>query len=87
MPSQQLDIARKGIEAYNRGDLRRVRVPSLIMQCSEDAIAPAEVGDYMSRHLPGSTLRVLEATGHCPHMSHPEETVQLMREYLRARRE
>jgi sigma-B regulation protein RsbQ len=81
-------IARRFAEATfladNRRDLRKVRVPSLIMQCSEDAIAPAEVGDYLSRHLPGSTLRVLEATGHCPHMSHPEETVRVIKEYLNA---
>jgi sigma-B regulation protein RsbQ len=81
-------IARRFAEATflsdHRGDLARVRVPSLIMQCSEDAIAPAEVGDYLSRHLDGSTLRVLEATGHCPHMSHPEETVRVIKEYLDA---
>jgi sigma-B regulation protein RsbQ len=67
-----------------RGDLSRVRVPSLIMQCSEDAIAPSGVGDYMSRNLRGSTLRQLQATGHCPHMSHPEETVRVIKEYLEA---
>jgi len=81
-------IARRFAQATflsdNRGDLAKVRVPSLIMQCSEDAIAPAEVGDYLSRHLRGSTLRVLEATGHCPHMSHPEETVRVIKEYLDA---
>ena len=49
-------------------------------------IAPLEVGEYLHRNLPGSTLRVLSATGHCPHMSHPEETIAVMREYLSARR-
>lgn len=81
-------VARRFAEATfladNRADLAGVRVPSLIMQCSEDAIAPAEVGEYLSRHLRGSTLRVLEATGHCPHMSHPEETVRVIKEYLAA---
>lgn len=66
----------------NRADLPQVPVPSLIMQCSEDAIAPLEVGDYLQKHLPHSTLRVMKATGHCPHMSHPEETIQLIKEYL-----
>ena len=79
-------IARRFAEATffsdNRKDLARVPVPSLIMQCSEDAIAPLEVGDYLSRHLPGGTLRVLKATGHCPHMSHPEETIAVIKEYL-----
>jgi sigma-B regulation protein RsbQ len=53
------------------------------MQCSDDIIAPLPVGDYLHRMLPGSTLRVLRATGHCPHMSHPEETIAAMQEYLR----
>ncbi|HEU0078985.1 MAG TPA: alpha/beta hydrolase [Longimicrobiaceae bacterium] len=83
-------IARRFAEATfladNRDDLPRVRVPSLILQCSEDMIAPVEVGEYLHRELPGSTLRVMSATGHCPHMSHPEETIQAIREYLAAPR-
>ncbi len=83
------EIARRFAEATfyadNRADLSKVRVPSLVLQCSEDAIAPPEVGEYMHRHLSGSTFRVMEATGHCPHMSHPEETVRLMKDYLATR--
>lgn len=81
-------IARRFAEATffadNRRDLASVQVPSLIMQCSEDIIAPSTVGEYLSRELPLSTLRNLRATGHCPHMSHPEETIAVMREYLRS---
>ena len=66
----------------NRRDLADVTVPSLILQCSADIIAPPEVGEYVHRHLPLSTLRVMTATGHCPHMSHPEETIREMKEYL-----
>ncbi len=83
-------IARRFAEATffsdNRDDLSQVTIPSLIMQCSEDAIAPLEVGQYLHRHLPQSTLSVLQATGHCPHMSHPEETVRVIKEYLVAAR-
>ena len=79
-------IARRFAEATffadNRADLAAVRVPALILQCSEDIIAPREVGEYVHRALRGSTLRVMRATGHCPHMSAPEETVRLIREYL-----
>ncbi|MBA2671034.1 MAG: alpha/beta hydrolase [Gemmatimonadetes bacterium] len=79
-------IARRFAEATffadNRADLGNVKTPTLIMQCSEDMIAPLEVGTYLSREIPGSRLRVMEATGHCPHMSHPEETIAVMREYL-----
>jgi sigma-B regulation protein RsbQ len=83
-------IARRFAEATffsdNRDDLPQVTVPSLIMQCSEDAIAPLEVGEYLQRHLPQSTLRVMRATGHCPHMSHPEETIRVIKDYLAAAR-
>jgi sigma-B regulation protein RsbQ len=66
----------------NRSDLPKLNKPSLIMQCSDDLIAPLEVGDYLHRHLRDSTLKVMKATGHCPHMSAPEETIDVMKEYL-----
>jgi sigma-B regulation protein RsbQ len=68
----------------NRKDLAKLKVPSLVLQCSDDAIAPDEVGEYVHRSLPLSTFRKMEAIGHCPHMSHPEETVQLIKEFLTA---
>ena len=66
----------------NRADMPKVTVPSLVLQCSDDAIAPIEVGEYMGRVLTHSTYRLMQATGHCPHMSHPTETIALMKEYL-----
>lgn len=68
----------------NRHDLPNVKIPSLILQCTEDMIAPVEVGEYLHRHLPESTLKLMKATGHCPNMSHPEETIDLIKEYLSA---
>ena len=69
----------------NRQDLGKLKVPSLILQCSEDMVAPLAVGDYLARNVEGSTLRVMKATGHCPHMSAPDETVAHMRDFLAAR--
>jgi len=66
----------------NRADLSKVTRPSLIVQCTQDAIAPRQVGAYMHRSLEQSTLRELDASGHCPHMSHPAETINLIRAYL-----
>lgn len=67
----------------NRRDLSYLRVPSLILQCSDDLIAPLSVGDYLHSHLPNSVLKVMNATGHCPHLSAPRETIELILQYLR----
>jgi sigma-B regulation protein RsbQ len=81
-------IARRFAEATfyadNRADLAQVSVPSLILQCSDDMVAPLPVGRYLDDRLPLSTMRIMNATGHCPHMSHPEETISLITEYLRS---
>ena len=68
--------------ADNRADLARVTTPSLIIQCTNDAVAPMEVGAYVHGQLAGSTLRVIDAIGHCPHVSHPTETIEAIRAYL-----
>ncbi|HUQ28911.1 MAG TPA: alpha/beta hydrolase [Usitatibacter sp.] len=81
-PRVTRQFARATFLSDYRDTLAKVKIPTLIMQCSEDAIAPNVVGEYMHRELAGSTLRVMAATGHCPNMSHPAETIKLMREYL-----
>ncbi len=79
-------IARRFAEATflsdNRADLQYNKIDTLILQCSEDMVAPLEVGIYLAGHLPHSTLKVMKATGHCPHMSHPGEVIQLMQAFL-----
>jgi len=81
-------VARRFAEATflsdNRADLPQVKVPTLLLQCSEDMIAPDAVGEYLHHSLPGSTLRRLAAVGHCPHMSAPEETIAAIRDFLAA---
>jgi sigma-B regulation protein RsbQ len=81
-------IARRFAEATffadNRADAARVRVPSLIMQCADDSLAPRSVGEYLHHTMPASTFRLLDVTGHCPHMSHPDKTIGAIREYLGA---
>lgn len=67
----------------NRKDLSKLATPSLLLQCSEDLLAPLEVGDYLARSIPGSTLQVMKATGHCPHLSAPAETIELMKGFLK----
>jgi sigma-B regulation protein RsbQ len=77
-------FARVTFMSDNRADLPRVRTPSLVLQCSQDAIAPEAVGEYVDRALPDSRLVRLAATGHCPNLSAPEETVAAMKPFLAA---
>lgn len=66
----------------SRADLAHVQARTLILQCSEDVIAPAEVGDYLRRHLPNAELVKLAATGHCPHLSAPDEVSAAIKAFL-----
>ena len=75
-------FARVTFLSDNREDLPKLRTPSLILQCSSDAIAPTEVGQYMHRVLPGSTFVQMKATGHCPNLSAPEETIAAIRAFV-----
>ena len=66
----------------NRRDLINVKHPTLILQCSQDIIAPVQVGEYLHQQMPRSVYRLMQATGHCPHLSAPEEALKLMKEFL-----
>ncbi len=68
----------------NRADLAGVRVPTLVLQCAVDAIAPPPVGAYVHDHIAGSTLTMLDTVGHCPHLSAPEQTIAAIRDFLGA---
>ncbi|MCZ0206083.1 alpha/beta hydrolase [Streptomyces sp. UMAF16] len=85
-PDMARVFARTTFLSDSRDDLKRVRVPTLILECTEDVIAPREVGAFVHRSIPGSTLVTLDATGHCPHLSAPEATNQAIREFLAALR-
>jgi sigma-B regulation protein RsbQ len=80
-PAIAREFARVTFTSDSRADLPLVTRPSLILQCSEDAIAPVEAGAYVHGAIPGSTLAVLKATGHCPHLSAPSEVVSAIRAF------
>jgi sigma-B regulation protein RsbQ len=75
-------FARTTFFADNRKDVETLQVPSLILQVRDDDIAPMCVGEYLHARMPRSELVVLEATGHCPHMSHPDDTIREIRRFL-----
>jgi sigma-B regulation protein RsbQ len=77
-------FARVTFFSDNRGDLDRVGIPTLILQCSEDVIAPYSVGAYVHQHMPRSQLVVMNATGHCPNLSAPAETIDAIKAFIRS---
>ncbi|MEU9391944.1 alpha/beta hydrolase [Streptomyces sp. NPDC048324] len=79
-------FARTTFLSDSRDDLKKVRVPTLVLESAQDAIAPREVGAFVHAAIPGSTLVTLDAIGHCPHLSAPEATNQALVEFLAALR-
>lgn len=77
-------FARATFLSDNRDDLARVSVPTLIIQCANDAIAPREVGQFTHERIAGSRLVTLDATGHCPQLSAPEATAGAITEFVSA---
>lgn len=82
------DIARQFARATflsdNRADLDQLRTPSLVVQCKQDVIAPMSVGEFVRDHLENSEMVVLDATGHCPNLSAPDQLIAAMKGYLAA---
>ncbi|MGW7356717.1 alpha/beta fold hydrolase [Streptomyces sp. NPDC054802] len=81
-PEMARVFARTTFLSDSRGDLRSVRVPTLVLECTQDAIAPREVGAFVHEAIPGSSLVTLDATGHCPHLSSPEATNEAITGFL-----
>jgi sigma-B regulation protein RsbQ len=81
-PDIAAQFARVTFLSDNRDDLAGVAIPTLILQSRVDAIAPPVVGEYVHSRIPGSTLVVLDATGHCPNLSAPEATTAAIRAFL-----
>lgn len=81
-PDIARDFARVTFTSDNRSDLGKLTIPTLVLQCSEDIIAPLPVGEYVSSQIAGSQLVVLKATGHCPNLSAPEEVVAAIRAFV-----
>ena len=81
-PAIARQFARVTFYGDNRDDLAQVAVPTVVLQCADDPIAPTAVGEYVHRAIPASSIVHLEATGHCPNLSAPAETVAAIRAFL-----
>jgi sigma-B regulation protein RsbQ len=84
-PSIARHFARVTFLSDTRHVLPQVQCDSLILQCTDDLLAPAAVGSYVHQQLGHSSLVQLTATGHCPHVSAPEATAAAILHYLHPR--
>ncbi|CAH0298500.1 Sigma factor SigB regulation protein RsbQ [Massilia sp. Bi118] len=75
-------FARVTFLSDHREDVAHSQVPALILQCSDDMVAPRSVGEFLHRKLPVSTLHIIENVGHCPHMSAPTASSQAIDQFL-----
>ncbi|MFJ9150458.1 alpha/beta fold hydrolase [Streptomyces sp. NPDC102270] len=81
-PDMARVFARTTFLSDSRDDLKKVSVPTLVLECTQDVIAPREVGAFVHETVPDSTLVTLDATGHCPHLSAPEATNRAIVDFL-----
>lgn len=81
-PDVARDFARVTFLSDNRSDLSSVRARTLILQCTNDIIAPVEVGEYVHKSIPNSEFKMLQASGHCPNLSAPDEVAAAIREFV-----
>lgn len=81
-PAIARQFARVTFLSDNRQDLPLFHGKALILQSSDDLIAPVQVGEYLHRTLAGSTLRLIDNVGHCPHMSAPDACADAMNAFL-----
>lgn len=75
-------FARVTFFSDHRKEMQQLDIPVLILQCSDDSIAPKNIGDYLHKAVNCSVLVKMEATGNCSHMSHPEETIKAIKDLL-----
>lgn len=81
-PDIMRHFGRVAFTSDHRADVPRCAIASLILQCTDDLIAPVEVGQYLHAHLPNSELAIIPNIGHCPHMSVPETSADVMNAFL-----
>jgi sigma-B regulation protein RsbQ len=84
-PDVAKQFARVTFMSDHRADLPKLQAPTLILQCSDDIIAPVAVGEYMNRVLPHSELKIIDNIGHCPHLSAPSACSQASFDFLERR--
>jgi sigma-B regulation protein RsbQ len=83
-PDIAREFARVTFLSDHRADLPKLQAPTLVLQCTDDLIAPRSVGDYLQKTLPNCTLHIIENVGHCPHLSAPSASADAIEQFLKS---
>lgn len=75
-------FARVTFLSDHRAELSKSTVRTLILQCTDDLIAPTAVGEFLQKAIAESKLVFIKNTGHCPHLSAPDASVAAIRAFF-----
>lgn len=84
-PAFKYDEITTALEAlYNadlREDIKRIKIPTLIIHGTKDGICPVEAGRYLSSSIKSSQLIEFEGAGHAPFLT-DERFNKILKEYI-----
>lgn len=66
----------------HRNLLPQCTARTLILQSASDSLASVRVGKYMHQHVPNSELEIIQAEGHCLHMTDPAVTASSIANFV-----
>jgi len=76
-------FARVTFLSDHRSDVQAIAQPTLVLQCQDDVLVPPAVRTWLMDNMQNIELVVLDATGHCPHVSYPEATTEALAKFVR----
>ncbi|MBE7941559.1 MULTISPECIES: alpha/beta hydrolase [Ramlibacter] len=82
LPEAFRQFARATFEGDFRARLPQLVKPVLVLQCTEDVVAPRSVGEYMATTLPDARLVLVPTQGHVPQMADPTRCIQALEDFL-----
>lgn len=81
-PDVAQSVARVIFESDYRSELGKLDKEVLLLQTREDIAVPMEVASYLNGNIKNSKLLVINATGHFPHISAPDEIITAIKSFI-----
>ncbi|MDB5686747.1 MAG: alpha/beta hydrolase [Rhizorhabdus sp.] len=77
-PDVALGMSRTIFQSDMRAVAARIESPTHIIQTNNDMAVPQDVALWLNRAIEGSTLDLIDAAGHLPHMTAPGEVLRIL---------